>query len=47
MRFQVIAPTKPASTTFSVTTSGSTIPLATVAATLRKTNAPAKLRIAA
>src|SRR3954453_9486638 len=47
IKFQVIAPTSPARTIFSVIASGSTIPLATVAATLRETNAPAKLRTAA
>ena len=47
IRFQVIAPTRPARTTSRVITSGSTIPVAMVAATLKETNAPAKLRIAA
>ena len=47
IRFHVIAPTRPASTTSSVITSGSTIPFATVAATSKETKAPAKLRIAA
>ncbi len=47
MRFQVIAPTSPASTTSSVITSASTMPFATVAATSSETNAPAKLRTAA
>jgi hypothetical protein len=46
-RFQVIAPTRPARMTLSVTASGSTIPFAIVAATLSETKAPAKLRIAA
>jgi hypothetical protein len=46
-RFQVIAPTRPARTTLNVTASGFTIPVATVAATLSETNAPAKLRMAA
>jgi hypothetical protein len=46
-RFQAIAPTRPASTTSSVMMSGSTIPLATVAATSRETKAPAKFRTAA
>jgi hypothetical protein len=46
-RFQIIAPTSPASTIFSVIASGSTIPLATVAATANETKAPAKLRTAA
>ena len=41
-RFQVIAPTSPARMTLSVTASGSTIPVAIVAATLSETNAPAK-----
>ena len=45
-RFHVIAPTRPASMTLSVTASGSTIPFATVAATFSETNAPAKLKIA-
>ena len=47
IRFQVIAPTSPASTTSSVTASASTIPVATVAATLKETKAPATFRIAA
>ena len=47
IRFQVIAPTRPASTTSSVIASGMTIPFAIVAATSRETNAPRKLRIAA
>ena len=47
IRFQVIAPTRPASTTSRVTTSGFTIPVATVAATLKETNAPRTLRTAA
>ena len=42
----MIAPTRPASTTLSVTASGSTMPVATVAATFSETNAPAKLKIA-
>ena len=42
----MIAPTSPASTTSSVIASGLTIPVATVAATLKKKNAPTKLRIA-
>ena len=46
IRFQVIAPTSPARTTFSVIAAGSTIPVAIVAATATKKNAPAKLRIA-
>ena len=47
IRFQVIAPTRPARTTSSVITLGSTIPFATVAATLSETKAPAKLSTAA
>ena len=47
IRFQVIAPTRPARTTSSVMTSGSTIPFAMVAATSNETNAPATFRIAA
>ncbi len=47
IRFQVIAPTSPARRMFSVIASGSTIPLATVAATLNEMNAPAKLSTAA
>ena len=47
MRFQVIAPTRPASRMLSVIASGLTMPLATVAATLNEMKAPAKLRIAA
>ncbi len=43
-RFHVIAPTRPARMTLSVTASASTIPVATVAATLSETNAPAKLK---
>ena len=43
----MIAPTRPASTTLSVTASGSTMPVATVAATFSETNAPAKLKTAA
>jgi hypothetical protein len=46
IRFQVIAPTRPASTTSRVIASGTTIPLAIVAATSSDTNAPAKLRTA-
>src|SRR5204862_7347140 len=46
IRFHVIAPTSPARTIFRVMASGLTIPLATVAATLNETNAPAKLRTA-
>ena len=46
IRFQVIAPTSPASTTLSVIASGSTMPVAIVAATATKKKAPMKLRIA-
>ena len=46
-RFQVIAPTRPASTMSRVMASWSTIPLAIVAATLKEINAPTKLRTAA
>ena len=46
-RFQVIAPTRPARRMSRVITSGSTIPLAMVAATLKEMNAPTKLRMAA
>jgi hypothetical protein len=46
IRFQVIAPTSPASTTLSVITFGSTMPVAIVAATAKKKNAPRKFRIA-
>src|SRR4029450_9753710 len=45
IRFQVIAPTSPASTTSSVIASASTIPFAIVAATSIETNAPRKFRI--
>src|SRR5262245_26873977 len=47
IRFQVIAPINPAKITVGVTTPASTMPLATVAATVIEMNAPAKLRIAA
>src|SRR3712207_6610651 len=49
MTFQVIAPIRPLKTIAgsTVTTSGSTIPLATVAATASEMNAPAKFRSAA
>jgi hypothetical protein len=47
IRFHVIAPTIPASTTSSVITLASTTPLATVAATSSDTNAPRKLSTAA
>lgn len=43
-RFQTIPPTRPASTTSSVTTPASTIPLAMVAATASERNAPTMLR---
>src|SRR5437660_1456866 len=43
-RFQAIAPTSPARTTFSAIPCGSTTPLATVVATFSERNAPAKLR---
>jgi hypothetical protein len=43
MRFQAIAPTRPAKAIVSVTFPASTIPPATVAATFREMNAPAKL----
>src|SRR6476659_6867046 len=46
-RFQVIAPTSPARMMSSVIPSGSTMPLAIVAATLNEMKAPTKLRIAA
>ena len=46
IRFHVIAPTSPARTTFNVIAAGSTIPVAIVAATAKKKNAPAKFRIA-
>src|SRR5919202_1060838 len=47
MRFQLIAPISPAKTTVVVIESDSTMPLPTVAATLREMKAPAKLRMAA
>src|SRR5215204_768958 len=47
MRFQVIAPTRPARTMSSVMTPWSTIPFAIVAATSKDTNAPRKFRNAA
>ena len=47
IRFQVIAPTRPARMMLSVMAAGSTIPLAIVAATLNEMKAPMKLRIAA
>ena len=43
IRFQAIAPTAPAKAIVSVTAPVSTIPVATVAATLSEMNAPAKL----
>src|SRR3954470_23876465 len=46
-RFHAIAPTSPAKITVGVTTPASTMPLATVAATVIEMNAPAKLRPAA
>ena len=46
IRFQVIAPTRPARITSGVTTAWSTIPLAIVAATANETKAPRKLRTA-
>src|SRR4051794_8310635 len=46
-RFQKIAPTNPAKTTVGVITSPFTTSLATVAATAREMNAPAKLKMAA
>ncbi len=46
-RFQVIAPTSPARTTFSVIASASTIPDAIVAATASETNAPSTFSTAA
>ena len=46
-RFHVIAPTRPAITTSSVITSGSTMPFAIVATTATETNAPMKFRTAA
>ena len=46
-RFHVIAPTSPARMMSSVIASGSTMPLAIVAATLNEMKAPTKLRIAA
>src|SRR3954464_11739054 len=46
-RFQTIAPTSPAKIIVVVTTSASTIPFATVAATVIEMKAPAKLSTAA
>ena len=46
IRFQVIAPTRPARRMLSVIASGSTIPFATVAATLNEMKAPTKLSTA-
>src|SRR3954451_9628776 len=45
-RFHAIAPIRPANTTVVVIAAGSTMPLATVAATFNEMNAPAKFRIA-
>src|SRR5215203_1594399 len=45
IRFQAMAPTSPANTIVEVISPASTMPLATVAATSREMNAPAKLRI--
>src|SRR3954467_12334849 len=47
IRFQPIAPIRPANTIVGVIASDLTIPLPTVAATLREMNAPAKLSSAA
>ena len=47
IRFQVIAPIRPAKTIVSLIASASTMPLAIVAATSSEMNAPTKLRIAA
>src|SRR5690349_7240122 len=47
IRFQAIAPIKPAKTIVGVITSASTTSLATVAATLIEMKAPTKLRMAA
>ena len=44
MRFQAIAPTRPAKAIVSVTWPASMMPVATVAATFSEMNAPAKLR---
>src|SRR4051794_14894103 len=44
-RFHVMAPTRPAKTIVVVIVFGSTMPLATVAATWREMKAPTKLRI--
>ncbi len=46
-RFHAIAPMRPPKTTVVVTTSASTMPEATVAATSSEMNAPTKFRIAA
>ena len=46
-RFQQIAPTSPPNTTVAVIAPASTMPPATVAATLSEMNAPTKFRIAA
>src|SRR4029079_6651018 len=45
-RFHAIAPMSPAKTTVVVIAAGSTMPLATVAATFSEMNAPAKFRMA-
>src|SRR6185503_21350796 len=47
VRFQAIAPMSPPNTTVGVIAPASTIPPATVAATLSERNAPTKFRIAA
>ena len=47
IRFQVIAPTRPARMMLSVIAAGSTIPFAIVAATLNEMNAPTKFSTAA
>src|SRR5215208_3651862 len=47
MRFQAIAPTRPANTIVDVIASALTMPLATVAATSSEMNAPAKFSMAA
>src|SRR5690349_21078614 len=47
IRFHVMAPMRPAKIAVGVTTPASTIPLATVAATVIEMKAPTKLRIAA
>src|SRR6187455_3251002 len=47
VRFQAIAPTRPANTVSSVTEAADTIPVAIVAATASDRNAPTKFRLAA